>query len=262
MMLRLTGFLLLLVSLSSWGVALTMAAEPAPGPLTPEGRAALNAKFDKQIAALTSRLEKAPADTDLLSERGDARFFRGQFAEAVADFDAMVKQQPDLEASHWRRGIACFYAAKYKEAAKQFELYHSFDDVDRENGIWRYLSQVKALGQKKAREGLLKYKKDDREPFPDVYKLFAGELTGEQVLERIRKAEITEREREMRLFYAELYVGLNEFVEEHPESAEKHLRAAVDNRWGAAAAGGPGWMWQVARVHCDVLAAKATKTPN
>ena len=105
----------------------------------------------------------------------------------------MVELDPKIAPSHWRRGIAYFYAKKYKQAANQFEIYHTFDDVDRENGIWRFFSQAKAYGLKKAREGLLKYEKDDREPFPDVYRLFAEEITPEQILDRIRDAKITDR---------------------------------------------------------------------
>jgi lipoprotein NlpI len=219
-------------------------------------RTELHQQLDAQIAALTKEIETSPEKVDLYSRRGDARFFRGQFKEAVADFNKMLELQPDLESQHWRRGIACFYAGKFEDAAKQFEIYHTFDDVDRENGIWRYLSQVRAVGRKKAREGLLKYKKDDREPFPDVYKHFAGELTGAEILEKIQKADLSDTERRKRLFYAELYVGLNAAVEDQPEAAEKHLLEAVRNEWGRNAGGGPGWMWHVGRVHLDVLRAK------
>jgi len=183
-------------------------------------------------------------------------FFRGKFPEAVADYEKMVELKPDLETSHWRKGIAYFYAKRYKDAATQFENYHLFDNVDRENGIWRYLSQTKSMGRDKARAGLLKYEKDDREPFPDVYRLFAGELTGDEVVKRINDARISPREREQRLFYAELYVGLNEYVEGRFDAAEKHLAEAAKNDWGSKAGYGPNYMWHVARVHRDLLIAE------
>jgi len=218
-----------------------------------DDRDKMNTRFDEDIARLTAQIEKAPKSVDLYSQRGDAFFFRGKFAEAVADYEKMVELKPDLDTSHWRKGIAYFYAKRYKDAAKQFEIYHSFDNVDRENGIWRYLSQSKALGRDKAREGLLKYEKDDREPFPDVYRLFAGEITGDELLKKINEAKISDQQRQQRLFYAELYVGLDEFVEGRLDSAEKHLAAAAKNEWGSKAGGGPGYMWHVARVHNDLL---------
>ena len=140
-----------------------------------------------------------------------------------------------------------------KQAAAQFERYHSFDNVDRENGIWRYLCQRKAFGLEKAREGLLKYEKDDREPFGDVYRLFQGTMSAEELLTKIRDAQITDTERQKRLFYAELYVGLNEAVEERTDSARTHLAAAAKNRWGQQSGYGPNYMWQVARLHADQL---------
>jgi lipoprotein NlpI len=219
----------------------------------------LNARFDEDIARLTTELEKAPKSVDLYSQRGDAYFFRGKFAEAVVDYEKMVELKPDLETSHWRKGIAYFYAKRFKDAAKQFEVYHSFDNVDRENGIWRYLSQTKAIGREKAREGLLKYEKDDREPFPDVYRLFAGDITGDALLKKIKDAKISDQQQQQRLFYAELYVGLNEFVEGRLESAEQHLGLAAKNEWGSKAGGGPGYMWHVARVHHDLLVDELAK---
>lgn len=204
-------------------------------------------------AQLTQAIEKTPQSVDLYSKRGDVLFFLGQFPEAVNDYDKMVQLNPALDAEHWRRGIAWFYAGDYQKAAGQFERYHSFDNVDRENGIWRYLCQRKAVGLEKAREGLLKYVKDDREPFGDVYQLFQGKITPDALLDKIRMAPVSEAERQKRMFYAELYVGLFEAVEDRPESARKYLRSAADNSWPRKAGYGPHYMAEVARVHAEIL---------
>ena len=202
-----------------------------------------------RVQKLTVQIETLPKSIDLYSQRADAYFFRGEFDHALADYEQMVKLDETQAPGHWRRGIADFYAGKYQAASDQFELYHSFDDVDRENGIWRYLSQVKAYGRNKAREGLLKYKKDDREPFPDVYQLFAGKLTSDEILKKIRDAKLDAVEREKRLFYAELYIGLNFDVEKEPRPAFEHLRAATATRWPRTAGYGPQYMWHVGRLH-------------
>lgn len=190
------------------------------------------------------------------SARGDAYFKLGRFAEAVADYDKMVELEPGLDAGHWRRGIAWFYAGQFEKAAGQFERYHSFDNVDRENGIWRYFSQRRAFGKEKAQEGLLRYEKDDREPFPDVYALFQGKRTPEQILEKIDAAKIGDDDREARRFYAHLYIGLNFAVEDKPEQAIPHLRKAVANTWGPSAGYGPTYMWHVGRLQYDLLSQK------
>ena len=234
-------------------------SKPGEPPLSVEQRATLTKTFEKSLAESTKLIETDSKNTNAYSHRGDAYFFLGRFDEAVADYDQMVKLDESLGNSHWRRGIAFFYAGRFKDAAAQFESYHSFDQVDRENGIWRYLSQHKAYGQKKAREGLLQYEKDDREPFPSVYKLFAGTVTPQQILDAIDKAEISKDEREKRLFYAHLYIGLNHAVEGDYAAAQRHLRLSTLNTWGPSAGYGPSYMWQVGRLHEELLRAKPAK---
>lgn len=230
------------------------AEQPKSGPDTG------NPVLHKQIEAwntetqrLTAAIEKSPQAVNLYSRRGDLRFFLGEFEGAVADYERMVKLDPSLAKSHWRRGIALFYAKKYKAAAAQFDSYHSFDNVDRENGIWRYFSHYKAFGKEQARKELLKYEKDDREPFPSVYKLFAGEMTGEQIMTGIDSAKPSGGEREKRLFYAHLYIGLNYALEGNRDKAKSHLNSMLENTWGPEAGYGPHYMWQVGRVHLALL---------
>lgn len=215
--------------------------------------AKLNAELDQQIERLTTSISQRPDDVDLCSQRGDANFFRGKFEDAVKDYDRMVALKPELATSHWRRGIALFYAARYDDAARQFEQYHSFDNVDRENGIWRYFSQFKAAGAERARAELLKYEKDDREPFPDVYRLFAGEVTPAQILKNIAAAEISDTEREKRLFYSHLYIGLHHAIAGRKAEALPQLESAVANKWGRGAGYGPNYMWHVGRLHLEIL---------
>lgn len=222
-------------------------------PLTESRRAELQSGWEQQVEESTEAIAQRPDEVSLYSQRGDALLFLGRFEEAVADYDRMVELNAALDASHWRRGIAYFYADEFEKAAGQFERYHSFDNVDRENGIWRYLSQHKAHGRERAREGLLLYEKDDREPFPDVYRLFAGEIEPAAILGRIEAADVSDAEREKRRFYAELYIGLNHAVEGQKELAVEHLREAVANEWGPTGGYGPTYMWQVGRLHYELL---------
>lgn len=231
----------------------------AEEPLSVERMKELTASFEASQAAATRVLEMKPDELNAHSRRGDARFFLGDFAGAVADYDAMIGLDSSLSDSHWRRGIALFYAGKFRDAAGQFERYHSFDQVDRENGIWRYLCQHRALGREKAREGLLKYEKDDREPFPSVYKLFGGTMTPDEILTGIAEAGISATEREMRLFYAHLYIGLNHAVEGDDAAAQRHLFLATRNAWAPKAGYGPQYMWHVGRLHEQRLREKAAR---
>jgi lipoprotein NlpI len=232
-------------------VLLLLAADEHP--LSSEQREKLDKGFQEIIAEAGKTLKTDPKNVDACSSRGDALFMRGKFAEALADYEKMVEVDPKLDAGHWRRGIAYFYAGQFGKAAGQFERYHSFDNVDRENGIWRYFSQRKAFGKAKAQEGLLKYEKDDREPFPDVYQIFQGKKTPEEILAKISSAPVPDGERDSRLFYAHLYIGLNFAVEDKPDAAIPHLRKAVASPWAPTAGYGPAYMWHVGRLHYDLL---------
>ena len=238
-----------------WTCALSASDPPAGESDTKK----LTPGLTERVTRLTAEIAAQPDKLELYSQRGDALFFLGRSTEAVADYDRMVELDAKQDASHWRRGIALFYAEKYAQAAGQFERYHSFDNVDRENGIWRYLSQVKAYGRERARQDLLKYEMDDRDPFPDVYRLFAGMIMPDEILQHITDARIDDPEREKRLFYAHLYVGLNCAIEEQPEAAREHLAKAAASTWAETAGYGPRYMQHVARLHRDLLDAAAAK---
>ena len=250
----------MLFSLSSTGGICFGQSCPDGHPLTLKDRQELTAGLQRAAEELTQKLLKKSSDrVSVLSQRGDVWFFLGEFSKSVADYEEMVELDPEQGDSHWRRGIARFYAGQAKEAAEQFEAYHSFDDIDRENGIWRYFSQYRAYGPAKAKEGLLKYRKTDREPFPDVYRLFSGDTTPKKILAAINHAEISKDEREKRLFYAQLYIGLNHAVDGRNAEAIVHLRESTANRWGPDGGYGPRYMWHVGRVHLDLLLAEQEK---
>ncbi|TXT35280.1 MAG: TPR domain protein [Planctomycetota bacterium] len=140
-------------------------------PLSDDDRATLRKQWDEGLAEVTKKLDAKPDDLAALSKRGDLCFFRGEFAKSVRDYERMSELNPSLDASHWRLGIAYFYADQPEKSAKQFEKFFITDDVDREAGLWKYIAQAPTLGTAKARAGLLKYKKDDREPLPTIYRL-------------------------------------------------------------------------------------------
>lgn len=234
-------------------VGVAAAARADEHPLPAEVREKLSAEWKQLEERLTGRIDEMPEDVRLYSQRGDVRFFLGNFPGAVEDYSRMVELDRRQDASHWRRGIALFYAGRHAEAAAQFERYHAFDDVDRENGIWRYLSQYRATGAEAARRELLRYEKDDREPFPDVYRLFGGQIEPREILTRIETAEVGPAEKQKRLFYAHLYIGLNELVEGRRDTARVSLREAVGNDWPRTAGYGPHYMWQVGRLQYDLL---------
>jgi lipoprotein NlpI len=221
----------------------------------------LEDQFRTELDLLPIPLADTPAATavDQHSRRGDLQMYLGHFGEAETSYRRMVELDPALDASHWRLGIACFFADHPKAGADQFEKYHSFDSVDRENGIWRYFCHYRASGKDIARKQLLRYDKDDRPPFREVYQLFQGTLTAEDVLKTASAASPATRAQ--RLFYSQLYVGLNASLEKDRTTAIKSLQQATLNEWPRNAGYGPRYMWHIGRLELNRLTSQP-KTGN
>ncbi|MEZ6062765.1 MAG: hypothetical protein R3C19_20670 [Planctomycetaceae bacterium] len=236
----------------------TVSATEEDQPLTEKARQAIRDEAEKVLTDFPAPDADDPRAVQVHSRRGDAYFFLGQFKQAVSEYRSMVSLNRELDASHWRLGIALFFADEPQAAAQQFEKYHSFDNVDRENGIWRYLSQYKSKGGEHAAKELIRYDKDDREPFPAVYRLFDGTLSAEEALAAI-PSDISAEEKEKRLFYTELYIGMHLVVQQggNPEpdfeAAKRYLGRAVSRKWPRTGGFGPNFMWHVARLQIDLL---------
>jgi len=213
----------------------------------------LEDQFRTELELLPVPLPDTPAATavDQHSRRGDLQMYLARFAEAETSYRRMVELDPALDASHWRLGIACFFADHPQAGADQFEKYHSFDSVDRENGIWRYFCHYRASGKDMARKQLLRYDKDDRPPFREVYQLFQGTLTAEDVLKTA--SATSPPTRQQRLFYSQLYVGLNASLEKDRTTAIESLQQATLNEWPRNAGYGPRYMWHIGRLELNRL---------
>lgn len=236
----------------SFFVAMASLAIAATPPIPAVEREKMLGEFTAQIGVLNRSIENAPGDPALYSRRGDRRLFLGHFAEAVADFEKMIALNPALDAAHWRLGIAYHFSGQWAKSAKQFEKYHAYDGRDRENGIWKFLADVKTNGLEAAQRSMLPYTRFDREPFPSLYEMFAGARSTDDILRGIKERKLTDDGAVM--FFAHYYGGLNEELHGRRTRALTLLREAVASEWGRTAEGGPAYMWQVARLHYESLA--------
>jgi lipoprotein NlpI len=228
-------------------------ADDASAKLAPEVVAAADkeetAELEAEIAACDAFLATPTAKDDAAmraaatERRGNAHLQLGHIAEALADFDEAIKLEPRRGPGHWQRGIACYYAGQFEAGAKQFEAYQTVDAADVENVTWRYLCMSKADGPEKALTELLPVGPDRRIPMHEVYELFAGRATPDDVMAAARAGNPTDSELRARLFYAHLYLGLwYEAAGDAKKSLEHIRQAAVDYAL-------PGYMHAVARVH-------------
>jgi lipoprotein NlpI len=185
-------------------------------------------------------------DAETYHQKGLDYFKEGKFKESVDAFNKYLQLKPERKPSHWQRGISFYYAGQFKEGQEQFEGYQTFDSNDVENAVWRYLCMVPLVGKKMAQEDLLKIGADKRVPMRQVYDLFAGKLKPDDVLTAATNGNPGEEQLNSRLFYAHLYLGLYYESEKDAKRALEHLEIATNHRIGH-------YMWDVARVHRDVL---------
>lgn len=179
---------------------------------------------------------------DAILNRAVADFENGRFAESAAAFDSLAKVVPDRAPYLWQRGIALYYAGRYADCRRQFESHRAVNPDDVENAAWHFLCVARAESPEKARAALLPVGPDARVPMREVYQMFSGTLTPEQVLSAAGSRPDAQ-------FYGHLYLGL--FFEALGEKALalEHIKVAATDRFEPYG----GYMHLVARAHLRSL---------
>jgi lipoprotein NlpI len=190
------------------------------------------------LVFLVASLLQQAANPRAVLDRAIADFRSGRVTESVAGFDTLAKMVPEYAPELWQRGIALYYAGRYKDCRAQFESHRTVNPNDVENAAWHFLCVAREESPAKAKAALLPVGPDSRVPMRQVYQMFRGELKPEDVL----KAGGTRADSE---FYAQLYVGLYFEATGDNARARDHIAAAAAERFAAAG----GYMHDVARVH-------------
>jgi lipoprotein NlpI len=176
----------------------------------------------REFRRLTRALEADPHNTQLYIQRGMTSFRLGDIAASVDDFDRAEHLNPAMTPYLWQRGIAYYYAERFEDGAKQFEIDLTVNGHDVEETVWRYLCQAQVQGADAARDALSPVRDDSRPVMSWVYQLFAGTCEPEQLIAWYRDAGRRER------FYSALYVGLYSEAEPAPERARHYISLAAD----------------------------------
>jgi lipoprotein NlpI len=202
-------------------------------------------KYAEAARDYTTILALDKSLANVYQQRGVAHFKAGKIKESIADFDKFIEIKPAEKIRHWQRGISYYYAGQYENGRKQFEGYQDFDQNDVENAVWRFMCMARADGIAKARKAILKIGDDRRVPMRQVYDLYKGDLKPDDVLSAAKASR--------ELFYAHLYVGIYYDLQGDKKKAFEHLNQATEkHRIGH-------YMWDVARVHRDLLANELKK---
>jgi tetratricopeptide (TPR) repeat protein len=169
--------------------------------------------------------------------RGMVHFKLANIDESIADFDIAEQLDSRLTPYLWQRGLSYYYAEKFADGAKQFEVDLSVNSQDVEETIWRYLCIARLYGAAKARQSLLPVKNDPRLVMQRVYDLYAGHCSTDDVL-----AVGTNNDKRAK-FYGYLYIGLY-FEAENRTDQARHYMTQAFNEYEI-----DDYMWHVAAIH-------------
>lgn len=199
-------------------------------------------RYDDAIRDLSAALKLDSRSAQLWQMRGELNFKASHFKESVADFDRVLQISPEQAPHHWQRGISLYYADRFTDGRRQFELHQTVNPNDVENAVWHFLCMVRAEGVTNARKAMIAVGPDARVPMSEIYALYRGTGSVDQVLSAAARVARDPRQQNA-LFYAHLYLGLYFDALGDRAKARDHLSKAV-NEFGAE-----HYMGDVARVH-------------
>jgi hypothetical protein len=174
--------------------------------------------------------------------RAEADFQEGRLEQAVDGFDQVARTLPDAAPGFWQRGIALYYVGRFQDCRRQFESHLTVNPNDVENAAWHFLCVARAESPAVALEALLPVGPDARAPMGEIYEMFAGRMTPQDVLSAAGGQPLAR-------FYAHLYRGLYHEALGRHEAAREEIFLAADEQYASVG----GYMYSVATVHRDLL---------
>lgn len=152
-------------------------------------------------------------------------FFDARPLESARVFDQLIAAVPRAEPDLWQRGLALYYAERFEDGRKQFELHRTVNPDDVENAAWHFLCVARVKGPEAAREAMLPVGDDRRVPMKQVLALYAGTGKPEEVLAAAEKGDDDVRRNQ--LCFAHLYLGLYFEALRDAEKARAHITQAA-----------------------------------
>lgn len=180
----------------------------------------------------------AAQDLRSIMERAIADFRAGRVEQSLEGFNRIARQSPADAPYLWQRGIAQYYAGKFRECRDMFTSHRTVNPDDVENAAWHFLCVARAESPAAARQQLLPVGPDARVPMREVYEMFAGRMTQAQVMRAAGNDSSAQ-------FFARLYVGLYLEVTGNRDAGRAQIEIAAEDRFAPVG----GYMHDVAKVH-------------
>src|SRR6266568_8392729 len=129
------------------------------------------------LVAFAALAQSPNAQPREVLDRAVADFQSGRIAQSVAGFDRLAKLVPEYAPQLWQRGIALYYAGRYKDCRAQFESHRTVNPNDVENAAWHFACVARGETPAQARAALLPVGPDSRNPMREIYDMFRGTLS-------------------------------------------------------------------------------------
>ncbi len=168
-------------------------------------------------------------------------FRAGRVEQSAAGFDQLARLIPGQAPELWQRGIAQFYAGRFRDCRDMFISHRTVNPDDVENAAWHFLCVARAESPEAARQQILPVGRDGRVPMREVYQMFQGRATPAQVL-AAAGADLSAQ------FFGRLYVGLYLEATGDRVKGREFIAIAAQDRFANVG----GYMHAVARVHMMV----------
>lgn len=133
-------------------------------------------------------------------------FFEAKPVESARQFDQLVLAVPAAEPELWQRGLALYYAERFQDGRRQFEVHRTVNPDDVENPAWHFLCVARLEGTEAARRKLLPVGADPRVPMKEILDFYAGRCEPAAVEAAADKGRDDAKRNQ--LCYAHLYLGL------------------------------------------------------
>ena len=171
-------------------------------------------------------------------ERAVDDFRAGRIEQSLAGFDRVALLSPAEAPYLWQRGIAQYYAGKFRECRDMFISHRTVNPDDVENAAWHFLCVARAESPDAARTQILPVGPDARVPMREVYQMFQGRMTQAQVMKAAGSDPSAQ-------FFARLYVGLYLEATGDAKAGRVQIEIAAEDRFARVG----GYMHDVAVVH-------------
>ncbi|HWI18428.1 MAG TPA: hypothetical protein VNT81_11820 [Vicinamibacterales bacterium] len=190
------------------------------------------------VLTLVLVLSLASQDLRAIMNKASDDFRAGRIEESLRGFDRVALLSPADAPYLWQRGIAQYYAGKFRECRDMFVSHRTVNPDDVENAVWHFLCAARAESPEAARKQMLPVGPDSRVPMREVYQMFQGRATQAQVM-RAAGTDPTAQ------FFARLYVGLFLEATGNAAAGRAQIEIAAEERFARYG----GYMHDVARVH-------------